>query len=125
MTQKTELPHLSSEQLKVLERYAQLEATLDEVRCSLAGLMEFNFEPETRRLNAFFRVPEPGISISREHIENALSKKRIGKLGEKDLVNWASMLLMNDAYEFDPADEDFIADWLNDISYNLDPTSED
>jgi hypothetical protein len=32
------------------------------------------------------------------------------------------MLLMNDAYEFDSKDEDFIASWLNDISYNLDPT---
>jgi hypothetical protein len=27
---------------------------------------------------------------------------------------------MNDAYALDPADEDLIGDWLNDISVNLD-----
>jgi hypothetical protein len=27
---------------------------------------------------------------------------------------------MNDAYSLDPADEDLIAEWLNDISFNLD-----
>jgi len=32
------------------------------------------------------------------------------------------MLLLNDAYELDPNDEDFLADWLNDISFNLDAT---
>jgi hypothetical protein len=42
---------------------------------------------------------------------------------ESDLVYWATMILLNDAYEIDPEDEDFIADWLNDISYNLDLTN--
>jgi hypothetical protein len=32
------------------------------------------------------------------------------------------MLLLNDAYEPDPKDEDFVAEWLNDISYSLDAT---
>lgn len=33
----------------------------------------------------------------------------------------ATMLLMNHAYEFDDKDEDFIAQWLNDISFDLHP----
>jgi hypothetical protein len=28
----------------------------------------------------------------------------------------ATMLLLNDAYELDPDDKDFIAEWLSDIS---------
>jgi hypothetical protein len=64
-------------------------------------------------------VPEPGILITREHIQNALERKRFGLITESDLVLWATVLLMNDAYALDPADEDLIADWLNDISFNL------
>jgi hypothetical protein len=37
-------------------------------------------------------------------------------------VYWATILLLNDAYILDPDDEDFIAEWLNDISINLDAT---
>ncbi len=122
MTQRTELPKLTPEQLTALEQYARLEIGVDDVRRALRGIVEFNFEPENRWINQQFHVPEPGIPITREHIQNALTKKRLGHVEERDLVYWASMLLMNDAYEFDSKDEDFIADWLNDISYNLDPT---
>ena len=123
MTQ-SKLPALTPEQRKMLEQYAWFETGLDEVRCALRGVMEFNFEPDKRLLNTHFLVPEQGIPITREHIANALAKKREGLIRERDLVYWAAMLLMNHAYELDPKDEDFIADWLNDISYDLDPTSE-
>ena len=66
-----------------------------------------------------FRMPEPGIVITREHISNALERKRFGLISERDLVHWATILLLNDAYVLDPGDEDLIADWLNDISLNL------
>lgn len=126
MTQSnTKPPVLTFNQRRVLEQYSWLEVGLDQVRGALRDVMEFNFEPEKRWLNTDFLVPEPGISITRKHIANALSKKRDGLISESALVYWASMLLMNDAYEFDPTDEDFIADWLNDISYDLDPTSEE
>ena len=89
--------------------------------------MEFSFEPEKRWLNTYFLVPEPGIPITRERIANALTKKRKGLVTERDLVYWATMLLVNHAYDVDPEnkDEGFVADWLNDISYDLDPTSEE
>jgi hypothetical protein len=65
-------------------------------------------------------MPEPGIVITREHVSNALERKRFGLLTERDLVHWATILLLNDAYVLDPGDEDLIAEWLNDISLNLD-----
>jgi hypothetical protein len=51
---------------------------------------------------------------------NALEHKRFELISERDLVYWATILLLNDAYVFDPGDEDLIAEWLNDISFNLD-----
>ena len=124
MTQ-SRLPELTPEQRRILEQYSWFEAELEEVRSALRGVMESNFKPDKRWLNAYFLVPEQGILVTREHIANALAKKREGLITERDLVYWAAMLLMNHAYELDPKDEDFIADWLNDISYDLDPTSED
>jgi len=58
--------------------------------------------------------------VTRAHISNALELKRLGLISERDLVHWATILLLNDAYVLDPGDEDLIAEWLNDISLNLD-----
>lgn len=60
--------------------------------------------------------------ITRDHVRRALEQKRLRLISERELVYWATMLLLNDAYELDPNDEDFLADWLNDISFNLDAT---
>lgn len=129
MKEESQLPSLSVDQLEVLRRFALFEAGLEELRQSLAGIFEFNFDPRVRTpegpslfrtASTHFRVPEPGIVITREHIVNALERRRFELITEKDLVVWATVLLMNDAYSLDPGDEDLIAEWLNDISFNLD-----
>jgi hypothetical protein len=126
---ESELPALTAEQLDVLQRFALFEATFETLRTSLRGVFEIDFAtaPTSPGKRAFlrasltkFRVPEPGIVITREHISNALERKRFELITEKDLVVWATVLLLNDAYALDPGDEDLIADWLNDISFNLD-----
>lgn len=123
MTQRTDELHiLTVEQLNVLRRFLSFDAGVEDVRRALVGVFEFNLDPHMRTSKAHFKIPEPGVRITREHISKALENKRLGLLSERDLVYWATMLLLNDAYEIDPEDEDFIADWLNDISYNLDAT---
>jgi hypothetical protein len=126
---ESQLPSLTASQMDVLRRFALFEAGVEELARALAGIFEFNLvATETpagsyapaRTASTQFRVPEPGIVITREHIENALERKRFGLITERDLVVWATVLLMNDAYALDPADEDLIAEWLNDISLNLD-----
>ena len=128
LKKESELPALTAEQLEVLRRFALFEAGLDDLRASLAGVWEIEFEsglesagPEKlmRIASGHFRVPEPGILITREHIANALERKRFELITERDLVVWATVLLLNDAYALDPSDEDLIAEWLNDISFNL------
>ena len=129
MMPEPEQPPLSQEQLDVLRRYALFEVSLEDMLRSMSGAFDFNFDPnqqnrsavtQRRSANNRFPIPEPGIVITREHISNALERKRFGLVTERDLVQWATVLLLNDAYVFDPGDEDLIADWLNDISFNLD-----
>jgi hypothetical protein len=129
--QEPELPPLTDEQLDVLRRFALFEVGLEEMRRSLAGVFDFDLQPkdqaatvlpERAHATGHFRIPEPGIVITREHISNALERKRFGLISERDLVYWATILLLNDAYVWDPGDEDLIAEWLNDISLSLDAT---
>jgi hypothetical protein len=129
LIEESKLPSLTHQQMEVLRRFALFETTAGEMARALAGVFEFNFAARetpagsyapARTASTHFRVPEPGIVITREHIQNALERRRFGLISERDLVVWATVLLMNDAYALDPADEDLIADWLNDISCNLD-----
>lgn len=127
-----QLPSLTANQIDALRRFASFQIPEEELRHVLTGVFEINFESVhhsaeghnlRRTASGRFRVPEPGIVITREHISNALEQKRIGLISERDLVHWATILLMNDAYVLDPGDEDLIAEWLNDISFNLDAGS--
>jgi hypothetical protein len=120
---------LTEEQLEIMRRFALLEIGIEEMRRLLAGVFEITFEATeeaggniTRRRTAHnhFPIPEPGIVITRDHISNALERRRFGLISERELAHWATTLLLNDAYVFDPGDEDLIADWLNDISLLLD-----
>jgi hypothetical protein len=123
-----QLPSLTPNQIEALRQFALLEIREEELQGRLAGVFEVHFEPmpmtaagrhQRRTVRGSFRMPEPGIVISREHISNALERRRFGLISERDLVHWATILLLNDAYVLDPGDEDLIADWLNDISLNL------
>jgi hypothetical protein len=129
MNQEDQLPRLTQEQLETLRRFALLEICVNELLRQLAGVFEIELEPDQqpdsglsqrRTATGHFRVPEPGVVITRNHIANALDLKRAGVISERDLVYWATILLLNDAYVLDPGDEDLIAEWLNDISLNLD-----
>ncbi|HKF49930.1 MAG TPA: hypothetical protein VKB38_21385 [Terracidiphilus sp.] len=120
MIDESELPYLTDHQQDVLRRFAWFDADVEEVRTAMVGVFEFNLQRGHRAARTWFRMPEPAIAITRRHLENALNRKRQGKISERDLVNWATMLLLNDAYILDPGDEDMIAEWLNDISLHLD-----
>jgi hypothetical protein len=129
MNQEAQLPRLTHEQLEALLRFASLEIGVRELLRLLTGVFEIDFRPrdqdetgasERRTATGHFRMPEPGIVITRAHISNALDQKRAKLISERELVHWATILLLNDAYVLDPGDEDLIAEWLNDISLNLD-----
>ncbi len=120
MTDESELPYLTAHQQEVLRRFAWFEASLEDFQTAMTGVFDFELKRGERSAQTYFRVPEPGIAITQAHISNALELKRLGSITEKDLVNWATLLLLNDAYVLDPDHEDLIAEWLNDISLHLD-----
>jgi hypothetical protein len=129
LIKESQLPPLTDPQLDVLRRFAWFDAGIVELRRTLTGVFEFHLELQPvggalhrRSAAGRFRLPEPGIVITREHIANALERRRFDLVSERDLAEWATILLINDAYVLDPADEDLIAEWLNDISVNLGPS---
>ncbi|MFZ0392539.1 MAG: hypothetical protein WCF17_14130 [Terracidiphilus sp.] len=120
MIDESQLPHLTQHQQEVLRRFAWFDADIDELREAMAGVFEFDLQRGHRAARTGFKMPEPAIAITRGHLENALTRKREDLITERDLVDWATLLLLNDAYVLDPGDEDLIAEWLNDISLHLD-----
>jgi len=70
-----------------------------------------------RRLTSYFLLPQPGVHIELSHIRNAMSKHERGEITTQELADWASMLLLNEAYDWEGPDEDGIAEWLNDLSF--------
>lgn len=123
MIQRTKLPPLSEHQTKCLEKFRVFEISLDELRRCLKGIVKFDFDAAdgTRWMETHFEVPEPGVLITKKHLEDALAKKRDGLITDRQVIEWATMILHNHAYELDEKDEDLLADWLNDISFDLRP----
>jgi hypothetical protein len=128
MTPNTRIRHLTAQELKCLERFATFEISLNQLRSCLREVMVFEFDAAApdgmRSLENNFIAPEPGVLITRWHIENALTKKRNGEVSDGQLIEWATMLIMNHAYELDEKDNALVADWLNDISFDLRPFDE-
>ena len=111
------LPALTPEQQRAHVDFAWLRITLSQLESVCRPLIEFSFTPTERRFTGAFQLPQPGIPFTRAHIDQALSRRLAGSISERDLVIWSTFILLNDAYELDPADEDVIADWLNDVSF--------
>ena len=113
---------LTDKEVECLRRFGKFQISLWRLRVCLRSVMKFNFNAKankgTRSMETKFIVPEPGILITKQDIDNALGKKKRQEITDKQLIEWATMILMNDAYELDPKDEDLIAEWLNAISFN-------
>src|SRR5579883_3000766 len=100
----------------VLEEFADLEISLEELRRRLAGVVEFDFREHERRLDSYYGTPVPGVRIEMRHIRAAMERQGRGEISTEELADWATMLLMNHAYDWEGPEEDEIAGWLNDMS---------
>jgi hypothetical protein len=107
---------LTRDQLKALEKFGRLEITLDDLRRALRNIVEFDFGGSERRLTSHFLVPQPGVRIKEEDIHHAMGKHAREEISTVQLADWATMLLLNDAYDWEGPDEEEIAKWLNEIS---------
>lgn len=96
--------------------YADLKISLEELRPRLAGVVEFDFQNHERRLDSHYGTPVPGVRIELKHIRAAMEKQARGEISTEQLADWATMLLLNDAYDWEGPEEDEIAGWLNEMS---------
>ena len=107
---------LKCRERKALEQFVRLEISLEELTRALSKVMALTFAEDERRLATHFALPEPGVRVSMEHIHNAMAKHTREETTTKELSEWAAMLLLNEAYDWQGPQEDEIADWLNEIS---------
>lgn len=107
---------LTRKQRRALEEFAELKISIDELRERLQGVLEFDFKDQERKLTSHYGTPVPGVRIELENIQAAMDKHARGEISTEQLADWATMLLLNDAYDWEGPKEEQIADWLNDIS---------
>ena len=79
-------------------------------------MLVVNFGEEERRLTSYFLLAQPGVRVEKKHIQAAMDKHAQGEISTEQLADWATMLLLNDAYDWQGPEEEEIAGWLNEIS---------
>jgi hypothetical protein len=107
---------LTAEEMQILARFVRFEITLSELLVELHGILKFYFTPNTRSFESGFIVPEPGVRVTQGDIDQAAARHASGQILTSELTKWATMLLLNDAYDWQGPDEDEIAGRLNDLS---------
>jgi hypothetical protein len=107
---------LTPDQIRALDEYAQLKLSLEDLRQRLVDVLEFDFGEDGRTLRSYFGTPEPGVRVGLSHVRAAMQKHAEGQITTAQLSDWATMLLLNDAYVWDGPDQDQMSEWLNDIS---------
>ena len=100
----------------LLTQFANCEVSIDELIAGLHGKLEIFFDTDVRSLTSHFLTAEPGIRIGLNQIDRAKSKNSAGNLPNEDLMRWATMIRLNDAYVWDGPEEDEIADRLDELS---------
>lgn len=117
------MSQLSRKHRKALENFLALKTSLEQLRESMRGVLEFDFQDKERKLTSHYGTPDPGVRVELNHIHDAMKKHARGELSTEQLADWATMLLLNDAYRWDGKDEDEIAELLHEVSsLTLKPT---
>jgi hypothetical protein len=107
---------LTSGERRALEQFAHLTITIEDLRENLRKVLQFDFKESERKLSCRFLVPQPGIRVDQADIRRAMDKHVREEISTDQLADWATMLLLNDAYDWEGSDEEEIATWLNEIS---------
>jgi hypothetical protein len=108
----------SVDEQTALLRFAHLEIDLETLRHELRRGLTFDFNGNPRTLSNHFDSRAADIRITQKDIDRALVREREGAISYQQLSDRATMLLMNDVYDWQGADEEKIADTLNDLSFS-------
>jgi hypothetical protein len=91
---------------RALEEYADLKISLEDLKQRLAGVVEFDFQNHERRLDSHYGTPVPGVRIELKHIRAAMEKQARGEISTEQLADWATMLQLNQAYDWEGPGEE-------------------
>jgi hypothetical protein len=110
------------EALSWIESYARCDLSLDEllqkVRNALGEGCIHN--PNFPLVNLNQVCPYPAVCITARHIQLLLSKRQRGQLTERDMVDWADMVIINDVFYWLPEDQ-LVSGWVNFLSLGFIP----
>lgn len=101
---------------RALEQFARLEISLAELKRQLGDMLDFSFGKDERRVTSYFLMAQPGVRVEKKYIDVAMDKHARGEISTEELSNWATMLQLHDAYDWQGSEEDEIAAGLNEIS---------
>jgi len=65
--------------------------------------------------------PKKAVRITPQHIETVFAKRQRREITERDMVHWADMVTINDAYFWEPQDADVVGRWVNYLSLDFTP----
>jgi hypothetical protein len=112
---------MNPEILSAIEKYACCELSLENL-CRVVREERgsaFIHNPNYRWVTLHQVCPEPKVRITQQHIEIALAMRALKEISERQLIDWATMLLINEVYFWDGEDAAVVVDWLNRISLDL------
>ena len=107
---------LKGSEREALEKFAKLDISLEELERYFGKMLSVSFTGHERKVTSYFLLPVPGVRVELGDVRNVMGKHQRGEITTKQLSEWAAMLLLNEAYDWEGPDEDEIADWLNEIS---------
>jgi hypothetical protein len=108
----------TTDEKTALKRFAHLEIDLETLRRELKRGLTFDFRNNPRTLSKQFDWRVAYIPITKVDVDRARAKETEGFISQQQLSDWATMLLMNEMYDWQGADEDEIAEKLNDLSFS-------
>ncbi|HEV2396600.1 MAG TPA: hypothetical protein VGS27_06650 [Candidatus Sulfotelmatobacter sp.] len=56
-------------------------------------------------------VPERSIQITRVHVDNVLRKRRSKQMSDQDLIDWGTMIVINDVFYWNWKDA-LLSEWI-------------
>jgi hypothetical protein len=99
---RPELPLLSHHQLECLRNFLHFDCSLEELRSVLQPLVTFKLDgPNTHQTVHYSAgIPKNPIKVTRRDIDAAVERVRTGQVTLRQSQQWATMILLNDAYDW-------------------------
>jgi hypothetical protein len=113
-----ERPELSEYQLDCLRSFLRFEFPIAALHSVLVPLITFKLDGPTTHQTVHYSagIPKNPIKVAPEDIGSAIERSKTGEIMHSQLQQWATMVLLNDAFDWSGEHEERIAEMLNALS---------